>query len=128
MKYRLMDILACPMCKHFHLDLYVFQEKEYQKREPNEKIPLCEIYCSYKNVEVKEMANPPCFECIKKEIVEGLLVCPSCNRWYPIIDEIPRMLPDKLRKKDDLDFLRKYKDKIPQKVLDSGLPFNLKNP
>ncbi|BCS92202.1 Trm112 family protein [Metallosphaera javensis (ex Sakai et al. 2022)] len=128
MKYRLMDILACPMCKHFHLDLYVFQEKDYPKREPNGQPPLCEIYCAYKNADVKSLESPPCGECIKKEVVEGLLVCPSCNRWYPIIDEIPRMLPDKLRKREsDLEFLEKYRSKIPQKVLESGLPFNLKS-
>ncbi len=24
----------------------------------------------------------------KDEIVEGIIVCPKCNRWYPIRDEI----------------------------------------
>ncbi|QKQ99979.1 Trm112 family protein [Metallosphaera tengchongensis] len=127
MKYRLMDILACPICKHFHLELIVFQEKEYPKREVKEQIPLCEIYCSYRNMEVKKLENPPCQECIKKEVVEGILLCPACGRWYPIIDEIPRMLPDKLRKRDDdLKFLEKYKMKIPEKVLNEGLPYNIK--
>ena len=54
-----MDILACPMDKHYPLDLHVFEEKE--------------------------------------EIVEGLLVCQECRRWYPIMDEIPQLLPDDLR-------------------------------
>ena len=34
----------------------------------------------------------------KDEIVEGIIVCPKCNRWYPIREEIPEMLPDELRK------------------------------
>jgi uncharacterized protein YbaR (Trm112 family) len=60
------------------------------------------------------------------EIVEGLIVCPQCLRWYPIRDEIPEMLPDELRKEnEDLPFLRKWKGKIPGKIQLEGKPFNL---
>jgi len=83
-----MDLLACPIDKHYPLELYVFEEGE--------------------------------------EIIEGLIVCPKCNRFYPIIDEIPHMLPDELRNKDDdLNFLRKWRDKVPEKILREGKPFNL---
>ena len=64
----------------------------------------------------------------KDEIVSGLLICPSeeCGRWYPIIDEIPHMLPDELRsEKEDKAFLRKWKEQIPKTVLKQGKPFNL---
>jgi uncharacterized protein YbaR (Trm112 family) len=61
-----------------------------------------------------------------EEIVSGIITCPKCSRWYPIIDEIPHMLPDDLREeKEDLTFLRKWKEKIPQKVLTEGNPFKL---
>ena len=64
----------------------------------------------------------------KEEINSGLINCPKCNRWYPIIDEIPHMLPDDLREhNEDLPFLEKWKDKIPQKTLQEGKPFNLKS-
>lgn len=127
MKYRLLDVLACPICKHFPLEQITFAETEYPKREPPGNPPLCEIYCGYTRKEVKTLQEiPPCGECIKREVVDGILICPSCNRWYPIIDEIPRMLPDKLRKKtEDLKFLERYKDKIPKMILETGLPFNL---
>ncbi len=83
-----MDILACPIDKHYPLELYVFEEK--------------------------------------KEITEGLLVCTKCNRWYPIADEIPQMLPDDLREaKEDLEWLRRWKEQIPPKVLAEGKPFKL---
>ena len=63
----------------------------------------------------------------KEEIISGLITCPKCNRWYPIIDEIPHMLPDDLREEaEDADFLHKWKEKIPAKTLQEGRPFNLK--
>jgi len=63
----------------------------------------------------------------KEEIVEGLIVCPKCLRWYPIRDEIPEMLPDQLRnREEEISFLKKWKDKIPSKIVREGKPFNLK--
>ena len=60
------------------------------------------------------------------EIVSGIIICPKCNRWYPIIDEIPHMLPDDLREeKEDVAFLRKWKEKVPQSTLADGRPFKL---
>ncbi len=89
MKRRLMDILACPMCKHHPLELHVFREAE--------------------------------------EIEEGVIVCPNCLRWYPIIESIPHMLPDHLRSKDeDLSFMENWKDRFPQEILEKGKPFNLR--
>ena len=91
MKRRLMEFLACAMCKSYPLELYVFEERG-------------------------------------EEIVSGLLVCPNqeCGLWYPIIDEIPHCLPPELRdEKEDLAFLRKWKEKIPEKVLREGKPYNL---
>ena len=62
-----------------------------------------------------------------EEISEGLLVCPACNRFYPISEEIPRMLPDELRdREEDIPFLKKWRERIPPKILDEGKPFNLR--
>ena len=62
----------------------------------------------------------------KDEITEGVIVCPKCMRWYPIRDEIPEMLPDELRnEKDEIRFMKKYKQKFPSKILTEGKPFNL---
>ncbi len=63
----------------------------------------------------------------ENEIRSGIITCPKCNRWYPIIDEIPHMLPDDLREQtEDIAFLEKWKENIPSKVLSEGRPFNLK--
>jgi len=59
-------------------------------------------------------------------IVSGVLVCEECGRYYPIVDEIPVMLPDNLRsKRDDLAFLEKWKGKIPENVAHGGKPWSL---
>lgn len=48
----------------------------------------------------------------REEIIsEGVLKCPKCARWYPIIDEIPRMLPDGMRP-DYSKFVSKYGNRI----------------
>ncbi len=62
----------------------------------------------------------------RDEIVNGVIVCPKCLRWYPIRDEIPELLPDELRnKRDELAFMKKWKDEFPKKILSEGRPFNL---
>lgn len=127
MKYRLLDILACPMCKHFPLRLIVFQEAIYSKRKYVwSKKPACELLCGLLNKDLKELEETPCEDCIKKEIIEGILICDECNRWYPIKEEIPIMLPDELRdRKEDREFLRKHRSQIPEKVILHGKPYNL---
>jgi len=43
------------------------------------------------------------------------------------MEDIPRMLPDDLRNKNqDLAFMSSWRSNIPQTVLDSGKPFSLK--
>lgn len=89
MKRKLLDILACPIDKHYPLELLEFNT----------------------NGEV---------------IVDGVLLCTECKRYYPIIDEIPVMLPDDLRSKtEDIGFLNKWRDRLPKDVVHSGLPNNL---
>lgn len=62
----------------------------------------------------------------RKEVIEGLILCNACKRWYPIIDEIPHMLPDELRnKEEDLAFLKKWKEKLPEEVIKEGKPYTL---
>lgn len=59
-------------------------------------------------------------------VSEGVLVCSKCSRFYPIIEEIPIMLPDELRdKKLEIDFLKKYRENLPEKVVKNGLPWHI---
>jgi uncharacterized protein YbaR (Trm112 family) len=89
MQRRLLDILACPIDKHYPLELIELETKE-------------------------------------DTIVNGVLLCAECKRFYPIIDEIPVMLPDELRnKKEDLEFLGRWKGQLPKQVVESSLPHSL---
>ena len=59
-------------------------------------------------------------------IVDGVLLCPECARYFPIMEEIPVMLPDNLRsRKEDLGFLEKWSSKLPEKVVHGGKPWSL---
>jgi uncharacterized protein YbaR (Trm112 family) len=59
-------------------------------------------------------------------VSEGVIICTKCSRFYPIIEEIPIMLPDELRdKKLEINFLKKYKEELPEKIIKNGLPWHL---
>lgn len=124
MKYRLMDLLVCPICRHFPLTLYVFEAAEIGSAPKSRK---CEVYCGYRSSRIDELVEEPnCGECWRVEIVSGLLYCEGCGRWYPIQEEIPRMLPDDMRDRNrDVQFLATWKARVPRKILEEGRPFNL---
>ncbi|MEM0005427.1 MAG: Trm112 family protein [Ignisphaera sp.] len=130
MKYRLLNYLACPYCKDkgFPLVLIVFELNKYENRSLPQDMrrPLCDLYCAYISRYVKDLNDTPCDECIKYEVKVGVLYCNNCNRWYPIIDEIPRILPDNYRKKEEeIQFLRLYQGKLSENIKLHGKPYNL---
>lgn len=89
MKRSMMDILACPMDKHYPLELF---ELDVQG----------------------------------EEVKEAVIFCAKCSRYYPVIDEIPVMLPDDLRERQrDIDFLGRWQGRLPDKVLRQGNPWHL---
>ena len=94
----MLEILACPIDKHYPLELFEINVKEDDNNNNNEDIIIS----------------------------DGVLFCNKCYRFYPIIDEIPVLLPDELREKQkDIDFLQKWHDKIPSKVINEGNPWHL---
>ncbi|HEX5573005.1 MAG TPA: Trm112 family protein [Nitrososphaeraceae archaeon] len=91
----MLDILACPIDKYYPLELI--------------EIDIAEDKIINENV-----------------IKEGVLFCSQCSRFYPIIEEIPVMLPDELRDKEkDIQFLQKWQEKIPSKIIKNGNPWHL---
>ncbi len=97
MKYKLVDILACPECKNYPLELHVKEISKIANKSESGTKPECELFCSYLNKEIKSLTNAPCAECNTIEIKGGYFICNKCNRWYPIVDGIPELLPDYMR-------------------------------
>lgn len=96
MKKRLLDIIACPIDKFYPLELFEL------------------------NTRKEDCANRETEESV---IEEGILWCSQCKRFFPIIDEIPILLPDELRDRDkDLKFLQKWRDRIPNRVISGPHP------
>lgn len=95
MRRSMLDILACPIDKYYPLELIEIDTVE--DKTINENV-----------------------------IIEGVLFCSQCSRFYPIIEEIPVMLPDELRDKEkDIQFLQKWHEKIPSKIIKNGHPWHL---
>ena len=71
--------------------------------------PHCPTDSEYLVYPVEEIKNNDDIE-----IRNGLLICNTCHRWFPIRDLIPELLPDYLRDWDkDLDFLKIWDSKLP---------------
>ena len=130
----MLDILACPMDKNYPLDLIELHVKELENdnlRESKFKFPNDDKKTKKNNLTVNQEINNIRAEVNKDKdkvivIIEGILYCRKCLRFYPIIDEIPIMLPDELREKEkDLEFLNKWKNNIPQKILKNANPWHL---
>lgn len=91
----MLDILACPIDKHYPLEL----------------------------IEIDATNDTTINDTV---ISEGILFCSQCSRFYPIVEEIPVMLPDDLRdKQKDIEFLQKWREKIPSKIIENGKPWHL---
>ena len=85
----LLEILACPIDK---------ADVVYHKTYDFILCEKCDIRYPAESAGKKEV----CAKCggDVKKIKGEVLICSKCNRWYPVIDDIPHMLPDDLR--DDL--------------------------
>jgi len=126
----MLDILACPMDKNYPLDLIELHVKEFEKDNlSGESNFVKDDKNSKKNNLLINQENDIRGEENKDKIIviiEGILYCQKCLRFYPIIDEIPIMLPDELREKEkDLEFLNRWKNNIPQNILNNANPWHL---
>jgi uncharacterized protein len=98
MRETMLDLLACPIDKHYPLELYEIntREDDYSGQEKT------------------------------KVIIDGVLFCSKCFRFYPVVEEIPVLLPDELRERqNDIGFLQKWRDKLPAKIINQGNPWHL---
>jgi len=128
MRYWGLDVLKCVSCKHFPLEMYVIEAERQEIDTSSLEKPFCKAYCGYLRESVQSGKEYPCDECIRIGVKTGILYCPACKHWYPIRNGVIVMLTDNKRKiEKDLEFLKTYKDRIPEHVLYEGLPVNLRS-
>jgi len=119
LKYFLAEILACPVCKS--RDLIVHAVKTiYEKVEVDLEKIRCKEYCHYKRVPSSQVPEETCAQCMRLRIVEGVIVCRSCGRWYPIVDTIAWMSNDKYRDpKIDALFVENVLPQLPEDIVEA---------
>jgi SAM-dependent methyltransferase/uncharacterized protein YbaR (Trm112 family) len=63
---------------------------------------------------------------VEEDIIDGVLLCGDCGRWFPIQGGIPHLVRDGLRRKElDLALLAEYRAQLPATVTECGFPVNL---
>lgn len=128
MRYWGMDYIKCIHCGSFPLKMIPLETREENVDTSGLEFPLCRSYCAYLNENIIQGKTYPCDKCLTIAIVNGVLYCDKCGRWYPIINGILHILKDSKRKEDaDKEFLRRWRDKLPEEIVIRGKPFNLEN-
>jgi uncharacterized protein YbaR (Trm112 family)/SAM-dependent methyltransferase len=141
MRYDLLDLVACQQC-HAQLTSFTARERPSEMTQgilpgatrvaagrgvgpvaaPTRATPLLEALAHH-----ARGADPG--RNFAVEIEEGLLICAECGRWYPIIGQLPEILPDHLRNTErDLAFYRSVSGALPgdvRRLLDAFEPQGL---
>ena len=125
---QMLDILVCPFDKESSLELYELSTKNFEKTDSKIILEsnMQDVKIEGGSVENKKdnTSNDPSDDDIIIE--EGILFCNSCSRFYPIVEEIPIILPDELRDKNkDMEFITKWSNSLPEKVVKKALPWHL---
>lgn len=105
MKYALIDLIICPNCRFYPLNLFVFEKQIKYKN--NKKILtnidtsfFCKTYCGLHKHFIKNIKNNNQFNCeicLATDIIWGVILCPKCCSWYPIILGLPLLYPNYLK-------------------------------
>ena len=139
MNKKLLDILVCPFDKVSSLELFQFKTKANPNNPAtNSNYKSSESKNSTTNQEENDqkiknnniVTKSPSVSQIDTQsfeiVEEGLLLCRTCLRFYPITEEIPIILPDELRdKKKDMEFLKTWNEAIPNDLLKSLKPWTI---
>ncbi len=140
MNKKLLEILVCPFDKVSSLELFQFKSRANSgtlSTIPGKEDPGPQD-TSTNEKEIDKISNQttpgiksPFVSELNKEsseiVEEGLLLCRTCLRFYPITEEIPIILPDELRdKKKDVEFLKRWNELIPNDLLKQLKPWTYK--
>jgi len=113
-----MDILECPYCRRFPLQLHPLEQREQQRSEGSDRTQRCRRYCAewQRPLTATELGRGGCGRCLSAEILRGVLRCGSCNRCYPIEDGIASLMPDRYRPAGELAGLARFRSQLPPQV------------
>ena len=139
MNKKLLDLLVCPFDKVSSLELFQFKAKasfasvntiSNNGGQDSKNTLTSENENGRKMNDASTNPTSNSFSDMNEEtteiVEEGLLLCRSCLRFYPITEEIPIILPDELRdKKKDLEFLKTWNESIPNDLLKNLRPWTL---
>ena len=122
MRFRLADVLACPVDGKGPLRLFPFVTKSAPIGRSAFVLP-CVNFCSAAN-QVLNGSHPDekevCTPCRDREIEEGVLLCDHCGRWFAMFEGIPHLVRDALRLVGpEREFLRRHRERLPQGLFDS---------
>jgi uncharacterized protein YbaR (Trm112 family) len=123
----MLDILVCPFDKESSLELFEFITRNLEKTD-SKMISKSNPQNGKLEESIENKKEDKSNDLSDNDIVieEGILFCNSCSRFYPIVEEIPIILPDELRDKNkDLELMKKWSGSLPEKVVNKALPWHL---
>ena len=115
----MLDVLVCPYDKETELELFEINTRSIGSNNPNTEKDM-------KPNKDKENSPNTINDDDDFVIEDGMLFCNTCLRFYPIVEEIPIILPDELRdKNNDLEILKKWSNSLPDKIVKNSNPWHL---
>jgi uncharacterized protein YbaR (Trm112 family) len=126
----MLDVLVCPFDKESELELFEFKTRpmgNIAQSEKKKRGSESDLKSNNNRAQGSTVNSSNTVDIDNDVVIEdGVLFCNSCLRFYPIVEEIPIILPDELRdKNNDLDILRKWSNSLPEKVVRRSLPWHL---
>lgn len=142
---RMLNVLVCPFDKESMLELFEIKisppghggnaesyvkQKDHYKEQPNGKEQSGSLVSGVPSGDSKIKNEKDLSETNDTEldviVEEGILFCNNCSRFFPIVEEIPIILPDEIRdKKTDIEFLKKWSEYLPEKVVKNAMPWHI---
>src|SRR5205807_2669691 len=96
MKYRLVDLIQ-PLSEQSQLRVSATKQVESPFEGVIDEVK-CKRFCALKNGKIGQVhvTADDCRRCFSQEVLEGELVS-DCGSRYPIVNGIPRMLPEEMK-------------------------------
>ena len=112
-----MDFLICPDCNET-VTLTTFKEERIAN-SVDPVVKKCKYFCAFLNgVAENGLHDADCKTCYLHEIQSGIITCKN-GHPFPIVDYVPRMLPDAFYGLDS--FVEDYKHLLPMEQIEKRM-------